>query len=605
MNRTGRLPMARSRLRLPRRTVRLRLTLLYSLLFLAAGAGLLTITYFLVRSATSGEIGKSLLPSPAGPGTKPNPNPNLNPNANPLGVNCSFACKEQVARAQAAAILGTHATDMHELLTRSGIALAVMAVLAVAFGWLVAGRILRPLRTMTTTTQRITEHNLHERLALPGPSDEVKDLADTIDGLLHRLEAAFDAQRRFVANASHELRTPLTLSRALLEVTLADPDATVDDLRTMAHELIASGEQQEQLIEALLTLATSASGLERHEPFDLSDITADVLLGPRPEIGRLELDVQTTIAPAPAIGDPRLATRLVANLVDNAVRHNVTGGHITIATRTESRHAILTIANSGPIIPAEDIDRLFQPFQRLHNDRAHHPDGLGLGLSIVQSIAAAHNGALSARTRPGGGLHIEVRFPSPPAPSNGTEASWLNGQAPAGWHRRQAEQELGRREAMRGYLATSIRGLRGREQRERIVDRSGWVSNRVEHAAHLAALVHQQGEALQPVDPDRPEGRQAQAGGQLQSRVGQQRELDAGMLPERPQLVGPLCADPADAGTVTGEVRYPVPVGHGFQGAACRARYRTPARRIGIRTWRVGTGKAVQHRPRRVGDGIC
>jgi signal transduction histidine kinase len=403
---TDRLTMTRSGLRLPRRTVRLRLTFLYSLLFLAAGAGLLTITYLLVRSATSGEIDKSLLPSPVTPGqplSKPPP---------------TTAQKQALLKAQS---LATHAFDMHQLVTRSGIALVVMTVLAVALGWFVAGRILRPLRTMTAATQRISEHNLHERLALPGPRDEVKDLSDTIDGLLHRLEAAFDAQRRFVANASHELRTPLTLSRALLEVTLADPDATVDDLRTMGQELIASGEQQEQLIEALLTLATSTSELERHEPFDLSDVTADVLRGPRPEIGGLGLDVRTTIAPAPAIGDPRLAKRLVANLVDNAVRHNVTGGHVTIATRTEARHAVLTIANSGPIIPADDIDRLFQPFQRLHCDRAHHPDGLGLGLSIVQSIAAAHHGALRARPRPGGGLHVEVRFP-PPVLSNGNRS---------------------------------------------------------------------------------------------------------------------------------------------------------------------------------------
>jgi signal transduction histidine kinase len=399
--------MTRSGSWLPRRTVRLRLTLLYSLLFLAAGAGLLAITYLLVRSATSGQEQNSRLPSPAAPSSKSHVVPN------PLGVKCSLSCKEQFARAQALAILGTHATDMHELLAMSGMALAIMAVLATALGWLVAGRILRPLRTMTTTTRRITEHNLHERLALPGPGDEVKDLADTINGLLQRLEAAFDAQRRFVANASHELRTPVTFSRALLEVTLADPDATVDDLRAMGHELVTSGEQQEQLIEALLTLAASTRGLDRHELFDLSEIAVDVLLG-RPEIDQLGLDVHTTITPAQATGDPRLARRLVANLVDNALRYNVAGGHVTIATRTESGRAILTIANSGPVIGQDDIDRLFQPFQRLQGDRANHPDGHGLGLSIVESIAAAHSAALTALNRPDGGLHVEVRFPPPP-----------------------------------------------------------------------------------------------------------------------------------------------------------------------------------------------
>jgi signal transduction histidine kinase len=417
VNLTDRLTLTRSRSWPPRRTVRLRLTLLYSFLFLAAGTVLLTITYLLVRSAPGGKVANPLLPSPPTPGSKSLAKPT------PSGL----ALTQTQLKAQA---LATHATDMHELLIMSGIALAIMAVLAIALGWLVAGRILRPLRIMTTTTQRITEHSLHERLALPGPDDEIKDLADTIDRLLNRLEAAFDAQRRFVANASHELRTPLTLNRALLEVTLTDPDATSDDLRAMGHELITSGEQQEQLIEALLTLATSARGLDHREPFDLSAITADVLLGAHPEIGQLGLDVQTTITPAPAAGDPRLAERLVANLIDNSLRHNVTGGHITIATRTEASHAVLTITNSGPIIPQDDLDRLFQPFQRLHSDRANHPDGHGLGLSIVQSIAASHSAVLSARTQPDGGLHIEVRFPPPPAPSSGNASPLLDGQTP-------------------------------------------------------------------------------------------------------------------------------------------------------------------------------
>jgi signal transduction histidine kinase len=405
---TRRLVTTRPRLRRPRHTVRLRLTLLYSLPFLATGAVLLAITYLLERSFPSGDFDKPSGGAPTLPGSKsPGTSTPKAPKPKPYGPTLRQA---QELKAQA---IAAHAFDMHRLLTGSGIALAIMAVLAVALGWLVAGRILRPLRTMTTATRRITELNLHERLALPGPSDEIKDLADTIDGLLQRLEAAFDAQRRFVANASHELRTPLTLNRALLEVTLTNPDATADDLRVMGHELIAAGEQQEQLIEALLTLATSARGLERHEPFDLSQITAEVLLSPHPEIGQFGLDVQTAITPAPATGDQRLARRLVANLIDNALRHNVTGGHITVATRTESGHAILVIANSGPIIPQRDIARLFQPFQRLRSDRANHTDGHGLGLSIVQSIAAAHGAALSVGTRPAGGLHVEVRFPLP------------------------------------------------------------------------------------------------------------------------------------------------------------------------------------------------
>jgi signal transduction histidine kinase len=397
VSQTSSLAMTLSRLRLPRRTVRLQLTLLYSLLFLTAGAGLLAIIYLLMRSPDGeiDEIDRAMLP-PRGPDK---PLPHL------------LALRERQLQAQA---LATHAAELHELLTNSGIALAIMAVLAVALGWLVAGRMLRPLRTITAATQRITENNLHERLALPGPADEIKDLADTIDAVLQRLEGAFDAQRHFVASASHELRTPLTLNRALLDVTLANPDATVSDLRTMAHELIASGEQQEQLIEALLTLATSARGLEQHESFDLSEITADVLLAPHPEIGQLGLDVHTTITTAPAIGDPRLAKRLVANLFDNALRHNVDGGHITIATRTESGHAVLAITNSGPVIPRDDIDRLFRPFERHRADRVNNQAGHGLGLSIVQSVAAAHGAMLRVRSRSGGGLDVEVRFPPLP-----------------------------------------------------------------------------------------------------------------------------------------------------------------------------------------------
>jgi signal transduction histidine kinase len=398
----GHLSPARLRLRLPRGTVRLRLTLLYSLLFLAAGAALLAVTDVLVHSAT-GSVDNSLVPSKALPA--PVGSKSL---AGPATAGESALTRELRAQARA-----THAIDMHQLVIWSGVGLAIMGVLAVALGWVVAGRMLRPLRAMARTTQRITEHKLHERLALPGPSDEIKDLADTIDGLLHRLETAFDSQRQFVANASHELRTPLALNRALLEFTLKDPDATVDDLRAMGHELLASGEQQEHLIDALLTLATSARGLERHDTFDLSDITLAVLAGPHPETSELGLDVQTAITPALAAGDARLAERLVANLIHNAVRHNVPGGYVSISTRTESGYAVLVIANSGPVILRDDIDRLFQPFQQLDRNRAHHPDGHGLGLSIVQSIAAAHGAPLSVRPRPGGGLDVEIRFPQP------------------------------------------------------------------------------------------------------------------------------------------------------------------------------------------------
>jgi signal transduction histidine kinase len=432
VNLADRITLTDSSLWLPRRTVRLRLTLLYGLLFLVSGAALLAITYVLVSSTGNGNVVPTVgspmqqLKALLNPTPKPNSKSGLDVYAPPTTAakaRLLATFKAQTRTKLKAQAFATHAVDLHHLLTRSGIALGILAVLAVVLGWLVAGRVLRPLRTMTTATQRISEHNLHERLGLPGPSDEIKDLADTIDGLLQRLELAFDAQRRFVANASHELRTPLTLNRALLDVTLTNPDATVEDLRTMGEDLIASGEQQQQLIEALLTLATSARGLEQHEPFDLADITADVLRSPHTEFDKLDLDVQATITPAPATGDPRLAQRLVTNLLDNALRHNMAGGNLIVATRTESGHAILAVTNSGPIIPQDDIDRLFQPFQRLHNNRAYHANGHGhghghgLGLSIVQAIAAAHGATLDANALPEGGLHIEVRFPAAPVPN--------------------------------------------------------------------------------------------------------------------------------------------------------------------------------------------
>ena len=201
-----------------------------------------------------------------------------------------------------------------------------MTVVSIALGWLVAGRVLSPLRAMTATTRQISERNLHERLALPGPRDELKDLADTIDGLLARLEAAFGAQQRFVANAAHELRTPLTLWRALLEERLTDPDGDDRLLPGDLRRLLALGEEQERLLESLLTLAWSERGLERREPFDLATVAATILRDPPPETESLGVRIDSELEPAPATGNPALAEQLVRNLIDNAVRYNVPGG---------------------------------------------------------------------------------------------------------------------------------------------------------------------------------------------------------------------------------------------------------------------------------------
>jgi signal transduction histidine kinase len=299
-----------------------------------------------------------------------------------------------------------HADSLHQLLVGSGIALAIMTVLSIAAGWLVAGRVLRPLRTITVTTRQISERNLNQRLALPGPRDELKDLADTVDALLSRLEAAFDAQQRFVANAAHELRTPLTLWRAL-------PDSTIDSFRATSRRLLALGEEQERLLESLLTLASSERGLDRREPFDLAAIVESALDDPPPEAKTLGIQIDADLKSAPAEGDAALAGRLARNLIDNAVSHNVPGGHVEVKTGTESGRAYVEVTNDGPVIPPAEVDRLFEPFQRLAPDRtAPDDDHHGLGLSIVRAIATAHHATVRADARPEGGLAVRVNLAS-------------------------------------------------------------------------------------------------------------------------------------------------------------------------------------------------
>jgi signal transduction histidine kinase len=409
---------ARPLWRLPGRTVRLRLTLLYGALFVASGAGLLAITYVLVADKYVGNdvIFGTEVPVPEG--VEGSGRRDL---VKPGALESLLPAPDSPAVRQAAAEADRRsAAALRELLLQSGIALAIMAIVSIWLGWLVAGRALRPLRTITDAARDISASNLHRRLALEGPDDELKQLGDTFDGLLGRLEASFDAQRQFVANASHELRTPLTLERTLVEVALADPNATVDTLREACERVLAAGEQQERLIEALLTLSLSQRGLDQHEPFDLAAVAAEVLETRRPEAEHRQLHIDAALDPAPTSGDPALGERLVANLVDNAVRHNVRAGRIEVETGTRDGHAVLSIANSGPVVPSAELDRLFQPFQRLAADRNGQDDGLGLGLSIVHAIATAHGAALTTRAQPEGGLAVEVSFPSPGGGTSGS-----------------------------------------------------------------------------------------------------------------------------------------------------------------------------------------
>ena len=434
---------------LPHRTVRARLTLVYGGLFLLSGAALMAITYALLVNAgfvftlpngtstapiaapaSSARAGRPLiLPTGVlqhlGATTHPSaettahgrqvaqcmrehgvsgfPDPTTSVAPNPRSIR-QFADRdgaifaipvtinEQAPTfAQAAGACGftdAYQTQIYiqenrqrvhtrqELLIQSGIALAGMSLLSLGLGWLMAGRVLQPL-------------------------------ADS-----------HQAQRQFVANASHELRAPLTRLRTLSEVALASPEANFASLRTAHERVLASEQHLEQLIDGLLALTRGQAGLERREQLDLAALAAQAMTAREAQFAHLDLDVRATLATARAAGDPRLLDRLIANLIDNAIRHNTPGGRVEITTGTRDRHAILTITNTGPTVPPEEIQRLFQPFQRLHGTRTRHNSGHGLGLSIVQAIATAHHAELDARPRPEGGLTIEVAF----APATGTNA---------------------------------------------------------------------------------------------------------------------------------------------------------------------------------------
>lgn len=313
-----------------------------------------------------------------------------------------------------------HDTDVRSLIFSSLLGLLVMAVLSVGFGWLLAGRLLRPLRTIIATARDISASNLSRRLSLGRRDDEFAELGETLNDLFARLEAAFDSQRHFVANASHELRTPLTAERALLQVALADPDAPAAELRAACGQAIALGQQQEQLIDALLTLASSERGIEEPVPFDLAAVAGPVLQNRAADAERRQIQLTVALDPAATTGDPSLAESLVSNLVDNAIRHNVAGGQVEIrtsqATGQAAGQATISVRNTGPVIPPAEVDRLFQPFQRLDSGRASRASGHGLGLAIVAAIARAHHATLAARARPAGGLDITVSFPAPAAP---------------------------------------------------------------------------------------------------------------------------------------------------------------------------------------------
>ena len=395
-----------------RRPVRLRLALIYSGLFLLAGAVLLTVTYGLVANslpttASASQAGKILADSRLYQET------NLcrqNAENSVKAEGCKAAAGKAAQQIADASVQAARAQTLRNLLFYSLAALAVMALVSALLGWIVAGRALRPVHAITAAARRASDENLGERIGLTGPADELKELADTFDAMLARLESAFASQRRFVANASHELRTPLTVMRTAIDVTLAKPRRTPDQLEAMAAEVRQAAERAEALIEALLTLARSDRGQGPRSALDMAVFAEDALDAAAAAIKAGSLTVRPVLEPGTAVGDPVLVERLVTNLVDNAVRHNVPDGWLEVTTGSEDGMAFISVANSGPVIPDAEVPALFEPFRR----RCPHdgPAGTGLGLSIVQSVVSAHHGNVVARPGPHGGLEITAMLPA-------------------------------------------------------------------------------------------------------------------------------------------------------------------------------------------------
>lgn len=369
--------------RRPAHTVRLRFTVLYGAMFLLSAVGLLVITNLV-------GLGGTRISQSAPVGTPP--------------------AADRVAWLQGQ-LADAHDAQSHRLLIGSAIALAVMTVVSIVLGRVVAGRVLRPLRTITAATRRISADNLHERLAARGPDDEVKDLADTIDELLERLESSFAAQRRFVANASHELRTPLATMRASLDVALAKPEPVPPQTTALADRLRTELDQIDRLLEGFLMLARTQHGaLADRTTLSLRDLATAALDARATD--RLTVDIAGAADGAWTRGNRTLLTRMIDNIVDNAVTHNHEGGWIRLATVTDGTVARLVVETGGEVLSQEQVDRLGRPFQRLGADRTHSGDGSGLGLSIVAAIAAAHGGSLDLRARQEGGLRVEISLPA-------------------------------------------------------------------------------------------------------------------------------------------------------------------------------------------------
>jgi signal transduction histidine kinase len=376
----------------PSPTVRWRLTLLYSVLFLICGAALLAITYWLFANFAY---------SPPKPGIGPGGTP-----PNPASLRIATAMSVQ------------RSIGLHRLQLYSGIALAFMAIVSGVLGWVVAGRVLAPLRTITATAERISDTNLHERLAMTGPRDELRLLADTIDRLLERLQAAFDAQRGFVANASHELRTPLAMMRTTLDVAIAKPGGVPVQTRELDAELRVDLDHADRLLENFLSLARAQNGrLDGYTQVALEPLVTAALVARDDEITAKALTVGAHLAAVEVAGSATLLRRMVENVIENAVRHNRRGGSIELTLTPMSQQRVrVMIDSSGPMLDEDAVAQLAQPFKRLSQDRTGSHNGHGLGLSIVAAVAAAHNGSLDLQARAEGGLRVQITLPGATIP---------------------------------------------------------------------------------------------------------------------------------------------------------------------------------------------
>ena len=373
-----------------RTTLRLRLTLVYGAVALTVGLLLLLVSLALVdRALAAGSLSPSL----------------------PIVVS-----EDGVQRITTLGAVqdGLRREALDTLLRQGMLALFVVAALGVATAYALAGRVLRPLQEITAAAQRLSVERLDARIALGGPQDELKQLADTFDDMLGRLQQSFEAQRRFVADASHELRTPLAVMRTEVDVALADPDASVDDLRASASVVRDATIRADRLVDSLLLLARSdrlqVDGLPLRERVELPDVARSALAAVAPEVEARGLQVTGSLEPGAVLGDRGLLERLVGNLVENAVRHNVDGGWLRVDTATVEGRARLAVENSGPAVPSDEVAGLFEPFRR-HGTARTARNGAGLGLAIVRAVAQVHGGTATAVARPTGGLTVTVDLP--------------------------------------------------------------------------------------------------------------------------------------------------------------------------------------------------